>query len=92
MIKSNKNFLSSTFHSQAIGHAKNNIDIRQDYFFKQIPILEVMDKSSKFWKTEHKDQVIAGYRDNFYNDGRNGGSFYSMKTIVRDIAKQYTGY
>lgn len=88
----NKNFLSSTFHSQAIIHARNDINIRQDYFFKQIPILEVMDKSSQFWKTQHKNQVIAGYRDNFYNDGRNGGSFYSMKTIVRDIAKQYTGY
>ncbi len=88
----NKNFLSSSFHSQAIAHAKNDINIRQDYFFKQIPIIEVMQKSSKFWKQEHIDNVISSYRDNFYNDGRNGGQFYSMKRIVRDIIKQYTGY
>ena len=88
----NKNFLSSSFHSQAIAHAKNDINIRQDYFFKQIPIIEVMQKSSQFWKQQHINNIISSYRDNFYNDGRNGGQFYSMQTIVRDVVRQYTGY
>jgi hypothetical protein len=88
----NKNFLSSSFHSQAIAHARNDINITQDYFFKQIPIIDGMQQASDFWKQKHINMVISSYRDNLYNDGRNGGQFYSMKTIVRDIIKQYTGY
>ena len=51
-----------------------------------------MQKSSQFWKQQHINNIISSYRDNFYNDGRNGGQFYSMKTIVRDVVRQYTGY
>lgn len=88
----NKNFLSSSFHSQAIAHARNDINITQDYFFKQIPIIDGMQQASDFWKQKHINMVISSYRDNLYNDGRNGGQFYSMKTMVRDIVRQYTGY
>lgn len=89
----NKNFLSSEFHSQALGYAQNNLNgITQNYFFKDIPVIASMMKSDKFWKQKHINNIISSYRDNFYNDGRHGGSFYSMKTIFRDVARQYTGY
>lgn len=94
-----KNFMSNTFHNEAIKHSKNNVsDISASFFGTQIPILNNMDNQRKFWKSEHKNGIISGYKSAFYNDGKNPttgneyGAFYNMEAMFRSLTKQYIGY
>lgn len=96
---SSKNFMSNTFHNEATKYAKNNVsDINPTFFATSIPILNNMDGQKKFWKDEHKIGLINGYKNAFYNDGKNAssgseyGAFYDMEAIFRSLTKQYIGY
>lgn len=95
----NKNFMSNNFHNLASKYAKSDLtSINQNYFNQTIPILNNMDQQTKFWKSEHKNGIINGYKNSFFNDGKNAstgseyGAFYSMKNIFRSIVKNYTNY
>lgn len=94
-----KNFMSNTFHDIANTHAKNNLSaVPASYFGSSIGIIDSMDQNPKFWKSKHINGIINGYKNSFYNDGKNAstgskyGAFYNMKTIYRNLVKEYTGY